>query len=162
MFSGHKVSVVVGITNWNTRKNVCGKVCCGSRPLFFRVVFNESSIELFANKRDAFFFKILWVGNSGFLCLFSDKFFSFFGIHVCTIKKVNRVEVNWHWIKFTIVASWNRVDIVVKFGKFSDVVPNAIVFSMEDVRTIFMNLNSSVLIAVRICISSDVITTIDY
>ena len=129
--------------------------------MFLGIALEKCRIELFANKREAFFLEVLWIGNAGLSRLFGDKFLGLFGVHIGAVKFVNSIKIDRHWIEFALVASIYSVSIVVKLGKFGDVLPDILVLGVENMRTIFVNFDASLFVGIAIDISGDMIAFLD-
>ena len=79
---------------------------------------------------------------------FINESFGFFSGEVFIIQEIDRVKIDWHWIKFAVVTSRYGMDVIIKFSEFGDVIPDLFAFSVEDMGTVLMNFDTSFLIGV--------------
>ena len=92
---------------------------------------------------------------------FINENFSFFSSEVFVIQEIDRVKIDWHWIKFAVMTSRYGMDVIIEFGEFGNIVPNLFAFSMKNVGTILMNFDTSLLISVGVGITGKMWSTID-
>lgn len=53
------------------------------------------------------------------------------------------------------------MDVIIKFGKFGNIIPNLFAFSMKNVRTVLMNFDTSFRVSVGVGITGKVWSTVD-
>ena len=92
---------------------------------------------------------------------FINESFGFFSSEVFIIQEIDRVKIDWHWIKFTVVTSRYGMGVIIEFGKFGNIVPNIFAFSMKNVGTILMNFDTSFRVSVGVRITGKVWSTVD-
>ena len=92
---------------------------------------------------------------------FINESFGFFSGEVFIIQEIDRIKIDWHWIKFTVVTSRHGMDVIIEFSEFGNIIPNLFAFSMKDVGTILMNFDTSFRVSVGIGITGKMWSTVD-
>lgn len=92
---------------------------------------------------------------------FINESFGFFSGEVLIIQEIDRVKIDWHWIKFAVMTSRYGMDVIIECGEFGNIIPNLFAFSMKNMRTVLMNFDTSLLISAGIGITGKVRSTVD-
>ena len=104
------------------------------------------------------FFEILWS-----MCDFSAFFFDVLNcVGWCddVIPDFGKsIHIEWHIINFAVIDGYRRIDEVIELGKSVDVLPHVFVVCVENVSTIFMDVDAADVFGVDI--TGDMIPTVN-
>ena len=135
-----EIVVVKGQPHRQALDDKSGQVLAVAAPLLFGVALNELFIDVTAYKRDGLLLKVLrLVGDLTALLL---------DLGGCLLRRYNAphliegVHVEGQRIQLTLIVGNGRVCKAVELGKLGDVVPYLFVVGVEDMRTVFVDMDT--------------------
>ena len=128
------VSVVEGVTYWDSFYYGWGQLCGVFAPLFGRVVFYEGFVDFCAECGEGLFFQIF----GGGVVSDSEMFFCFLWVVVSSYF-VDGLQVEGECVQLTVVDGFYLVSVVVEGGVLVDVLPDMGAVGVEYVRAVGMD-----------------------
>ncbi len=147
-----KIIVVVGEAQRQTLYYKCGQIAAVPAPLLFGIFLDKLVINVRADHTQRLLFEVLRRGNARLLHLLIDDCTRLRG--GCDAPHFGkRVHIEGQIVRLAAVHGNGGIDIIVELRKACDVVPDALIRGVEDVRAVAMDGNALHLF--RINVSAD-------
>ena len=159
LIEGIEIVVVKGKSYRKPFDDVRRKLCAGSSPLFFSIVFDEDVVDVSSDQTDSLFLEVAGIGDP---CLFALLFDD---LH-CLLRSrdvphgVKGVHIERQVVERTLVVGYRTVGIAIEGRKTRNVIPNLFVVGVKDMGSV--NMDVDILDLLGVDVSGDMRTSLDH
>ena len=155
-----EIIVVVIEANRQSLQNRCWQLRGLHSPLLERVTAEKCLIEVIPEECEGLLLKSLGIGDR-FVPEIGDEFLSLRRRHAGAEELIDRVEVDRQRIDLALEGGFDPIHIWHHLTEAIDIIPDLLIVGVEDVWSVFVDLNARLLVAISMAIARNVCALID-